>query len=108
MHDNWKKNGVGTVPGPDRGEDTMFTGLMPAMVTPFDERERLALEPGRHVRGEAVRRDTGSNVHDVELRARRSGQIDPCPGGQGPVLGAVGCQQCPYRERPHLESFSFG
>src|SRR5687768_14272938 len=31
------------VPGPDRSEDTMFTGLLPAMVTPFDERGEVDL-----------------------------------------------------------------
>ena len=38
-----QKSGLGSSSGPDRGEDTMFTGLMPAMVTNFDERGELDL-----------------------------------------------------------------
>ena len=95
-----EKNGLGTSPGPDRGEDTMFTGLMPAMVTPFDERGEVDLgateavverfiEAG--VDGISPLGSTGEASHLAsEERNRFIEEITRIVGGRVPLVVGVG------------------
>jgi 2-dehydro-3-deoxy-D-pentonate aldolase len=95
-----EKNGLGTSPGPDRGEDTMFTGLMPAMVTPFDERGEVDLgateavverfiEAG--VDGISPLGSTGEASHLAsEERKRFIEEVTRIVGGRVPLVVGVG------------------
>jgi 4-hydroxy-tetrahydrodipicolinate synthase len=87
-------------PGPDRGEDTMFTGLMPAMVTPFDERGEIDLDATEAVverfieagvDGISPLGSTGEASHLAsEERKRFIEEVTRIVGGRVPLVVGVG------------------